>query len=200
MQNNALSEWQDLNLRPLAPQASALPSCATFRGSRFSLCCLIGGSFWSKLTVFLNCQGDRIWTYDFLCPREARYQAALHPVVEADRNQTTQWWVRFTIPLSAVSTYPLCFFCVRLVLFHTKLLGPVSHPSSCGVSSLGSHGSTGTIRFFMGLFCCGAWGTRTPVPEGSDLQSLAIAALPTHRVATIESPGRLTVQEVTTFR
>ena len=25
------SEWQDLNLRPLAPEASALPSCATSR-------------------------------------------------------------------------------------------------------------------------------------------------------------------------
>lgn len=27
----SLSERQDLNLRPLAPKASALPNCATFR-------------------------------------------------------------------------------------------------------------------------------------------------------------------------
>ena len=29
------SEWSELNRRPLAPEASALPSCATFRAPIF---------------------------------------------------------------------------------------------------------------------------------------------------------------------
>ena len=52
------SGWRDLNPRPLGPEPSALPNCATSRG-----------------------RGGRIRTDDFLHPKQALYQAELHPVI-----------------------------------------------------------------------------------------------------------------------
>ncbi len=37
--------------------------------------------------IITNTQGDRIWTFDFLFPKQVRYQAALHPGSEQGKTR-----------------------------------------------------------------------------------------------------------------
>jgi hypothetical protein len=59
------SGWWDLNPRPLAPEASALPSCATARDSKFY-------RLFSRLAQV---------THSRRVPNEALYQAEPQPVM-----------------------------------------------------------------------------------------------------------------------
>ena len=62
------SERQGSNLRPLVPQTSALPGCATLR------CAVLRG------TAVVG-RGGGVRTHDLLFPKQARYQTAPRPVV-----------------------------------------------------------------------------------------------------------------------
>lgn len=104
------SQWsgrRDSNPRPPVPQTGALPDFATPRIPRLGYC--------SRPST-RNGQGGGARTHDLLHPRQARYQAALHPVIE---KTGTEGGTRTPTPRRHV------------ILSHARLpIPPLPHPAN----------------------------------------------------------------------